>query len=338
MPGSKLFQQNRALGHVCNHLPATIRFIKHRNDNVIVTSVGRVYHVYSANHFRLICVSDSHVEEISALSSDTRYVYTAAGSEVFVWHSGHVVKTLIEEGGAKVHLLLPFGNFHLISIDANSLVRIWNIAEETKFAEIPFNNNEFEITAICHPLTYLNKVLIGSRQGSLQLWNIKEAKLVYTFQKFESKISILESGPAIDIVAVGLVDGTVAILNLKFDKIVMQFKQDWGPVTSISFRTDGQPLMTTGSTNGQIVVWNLEERVVHSQFTAHSGTIASAVFLPNEPLLFTSSHDNSIKLWIFDSVDGKGRLLRIREGHSAPPMCIRCKYCVDEIILKMKCE
>lgn len=30
-----------------------------------------------------------------------------------------------------------------------------------------------------------------------------------------------------------------------------------------------------------------------------------------------------MKLWIFDLSDGGARLLRIREGHHAPPLCIR---------------
>lgn len=30
-----------------------------------------------------------------------------------------------------------------------------------------------------------------------------------------------------------------------------------------------------------------------------------------------------MKLWIFDMTDGGARMLRIREGHTAPPLCIR---------------
>lgn len=30
-----------------------------------------------------------------------------------------------------------------------------------------------------------------------------------------------------------------------------------------------------------------------------------------------------MKLWIFDLSDGGARMLRVREGHNAPPLCIR---------------
>lgn len=95
----------------------------------------------------------------------------------------------------------------------------------------------------------------------------------------------------------------------------MEFHQDWGRVTSISFRTDGHPIMATGSVSGHIVFWNLEERRVATQLmAAHDGAVTGMVCLPNEPLVVTSSQDNTLKLWIFDMTDGGARLLRIREG------------------------
>lgn len=42
-----------------------------------------------------------------------------------------------------------------------------------------------------------------------------------------------------------------------------------------------------------------------------------------EPVLVSSGTDNCIKMWVFDSPDGTARLLRSREGHSAPPRAIR---------------
>lgn len=108
------------------------------------------------------------------------------------------------------------------------------------------------------------------------------------------------------------------------DETLMEFVQTWGPVTCLSFRTDGPPMMVSGSSTGHLTVWNLEERQVDNQIKkAHRNMVAGAIFLFNEPLLVTSSSDNTLKLWIFDKADGNGRLLRIREGHSAPPNSIK---------------
>ena len=41
------------------------------------------------------------------------------------------------------------------------------------YLTLPFSIDDFDITTALHPNTYLNKILIASRQGTMQLWNIK---------------------------------------------------------------------------------------------------------------------------------------------------------------------
>ncbi|KXJ18320.1 WD repeat-containing protein 36 [Exaiptasia diaphana] len=100
-----------------------------------------------------------------------------------------------------------------------------------------FNPDTFAVSCLVHPSTYLNKILLCSKQGSMQLWNIKTNKMIYTFQGWSDPITAVEQAPAIDVVGVGLQSGKIIIHNLKFDETVMFFQQDWGPVTSIAFRT-----------------------------------------------------------------------------------------------------
>lgn len=61
---------------------------------------------------------------------------------------------------------------------------------------------------------------------------------------------------------------------------------------------------------------------VHLQ-DAHDGPLTSLYFFPGEPLLMSGAADNSLKQWLFDSMDGTARLLRFRSGHSAPPTCLK---------------
>lgn len=55
-----------------------------------------------------------------------------------------------------------------------------------------FDNSGFQVTAIMHPHTYLNKLVLGSKQGSLQLWNIKQDKMLYVFEGWNSAVTCLE--------------------------------------------------------------------------------------------------------------------------------------------------
>ncbi|KAJ6640230.1 WD repeat-containing protein 36 [Pseudolycoriella hygida] len=321
MSGSRLFRRNRALGFVTNHVPACIRYIRRRKENVIVTCIGRLFHTYSCNHFRLVCVSGIHPEDITCIASDNYCVYAASAKNIYAWRSGNVIKHMYKGHRSNVHIMLPFGA-HLISIDEDSNLKIWNIKMGDEFLDLPFRNEDFKITAVMHPPTYLNKILLGSEQGGLQLWNINDGRLVYNFERFDSKITCLEAAPAVDVAAIGMLSGRIVLLNLKYGEQIMEFNQEWGAVTGIAFRTDGQSIMATSSTNGKIVFWNLDEMKVSSQLVAHHKSVTTLKCLSNEPLVFTTSPDNTMKLWIFDMPDGGARLLRIREGHSAPPQFI----------------
>lgn len=50
----------------------------------------------------------------------------------------------------------------------------------------------FHVSSIMHPETYLNKILFGSNEGALQLWNVKTNKLIYTFKGWESGICTIK--------------------------------------------------------------------------------------------------------------------------------------------------
>ena len=105
------------------------------------------------------------------------------------------------------------------------------------YGEMHFDVCSFTILSALHPSTYLNKLLLGSQQGQLQLWNIRTSKLVYTFKGWGSGVQILAQSPAVDVVGVGLESGGIVMHNLKYDQTVMRFHQEWGPVTAMSFRT-----------------------------------------------------------------------------------------------------
>jgi U3 small nucleolar RNA-associated protein 21 len=82
--------------------------------------------------------------------------------------------------------------------------------------------------------------------------------------------------------------------------------------------------MISGSSAGHMAIWNLEEKKLVSQIReAHNAGVDGLNALQLEPLMVTSSGDNSLKVWIFDMSDGSARLLRQRHGHSLPPIKIR---------------
>ena len=60
------------------------------------------------------------------------------------------------------------------------------------YLELTFPKDQFNISCIVHPATYLNKVILGSTQGSFQLWNLRTGRLVHSFEGWGSPINIIK--------------------------------------------------------------------------------------------------------------------------------------------------
>ncbi|XP_075885127.1 WD repeat-containing protein 36 [Nelusetta ayraudi] len=320
--GSALFSGFRVLGLYSNHVPHAIRYHKKHREFYLVTAVGKCFHTYNVNRLGIVAVSNSLPDDISCLAADRMLVFAAAGTVISAFARNKEVVMQYREHKQEVRLLLPLGD-QLISADAGGAVIVWDVQAGDVYLRLQFDPASFDVSAMMHPSTYLNKVLLGSSQGALQLWNIKTSKLLFTFPGWSAGVTVLQQSPAVDVVGVGMATGRIIIHNIRLDETLMSFTQDWGPISTLAFRTDGPPILASGSPQGHVAFWDLERRqVVTQQRHAHRTAVAAASFLHAEPLLITNGADNAIKVWIFDQEAGGARLLRSRQGHSAPPATI----------------
>lgn len=322
---SNIFEGYRSVGYVTNSLPFIVRHTKNPQDARIVTIVGRTFHTYSIN-LSLIDVSIPHEQDIQCLISDTNHVYSVAGKCIFCWGQGSktIVYRLNNGHQADVKYISKTIADRLVSIDANNVIVYWDLANKKVLSTINKDAAKFKICSLCHPKNYNEKVLLGSEQGSLQLLNLQNESVLYEFSGWKSPVRCIVQSPVVDVVGIGLEDGHIHIHNIKYDENMLKIYQEYGAITSLSFRLDGQPYLVSTSEVGHVIIWNLERKRLSTQIRdAHSGPISKCQFIVGTSYLVTSGTDNSVKIWSMDMSDGGGNLLCQRSGHSAPPSQIR---------------
>lgn len=317
-----MFEPFRALGYIADTTPFAVQ--RRGSENFVTVSVGNAFQVFNCAKLTLVFVGPQLPKKIQSLVNIRDFTYLATGLDIVVFKRAHQVARWSFHSQKVTHLF-ELGS-QILSVDAGGHFCVWNSGSPFDDAK-PVHDwqlrESFTPTCIMHPDTYLNKILIGSEEGPLQLWNIKSCSLVHEFKGWNSPVRCCTASPALDIVAVGCADGKVYVHNLRYDETVVSFTGS-GAVTSLSFRTDGQPFLAAGSAAGVISIWNLEKRKLQAVIEdAHISSVCSLHFLANEPVLLSGGADNSLKMWIFDSSDGTGRLLRFRNGHSAPPTSVR---------------
>ncbi|EMR10637.1 hypothetical protein PNEG_01338 [Pneumocystis murina B123] len=316
---SYLFSPFRTIGHVSNNIPFDIMI--RGNSFLVSLCVGQNIQTYDCSKLNLLFVTPRTERKISSICSWGDFILAGAGQNIFAYRKGKIEWSIKQEDDEKVVLMSVLGGYLVTYTEKNNLI-IWNILSREMYLKIEFNQNE-SVLCMIHPATYLNKFILGKKDGTLQIWNIRTGKLIHQFSSFKFSITCLEQPPVLDIIAIGLANGLIFIYDIKKDKELFQFKQD-GKVTSISFRTDGPPIMCSSNDNGDIFIWDLlKKRILNVLYTAHFGSIVRIKFLEGQPLLLSSGIDNSLKEWIFDSPDSTPRLLKHRSGHSAPPSIIR---------------
>eukprot|EP00037_Helgoeca_nana_P000952 m.24549 g.24549 ORF g.24549 m.24549 type:complete len:919 (+) comp11276_c0_seq1:225-2981(+) len=324
--GSVIFKPYRALGEVCSHIPVAVQ---HRgNDHFVTTVVGDAYHIYNCKKLNLVSVGlVGHPIRCVAVSKELVFV-AERGGVVSSWRRGRKEKDYTLHD-TPVVMILVLGSL-LLTLDEENVVVVYTIATGEVFVEFDdLDESHFAVTAMAHPGTYLNKVLLGSRQGRLQIWNVRSRRMVFEFAGHRSAVSCLEPAPVLDVVAVGHEDGCVVLQDLKQDSVAMKLYQEGGAITAVSFRTDGLQMMASGNNTGSIAIWNLEEKSVHSVIhDAHGSAVTALKYLASQPVLLSAGACNSLKMWAFDQSDNGSRLLRLREGHSLPPTKARY-YGVD---------
>ncbi|KAJ3122567.1 hypothetical protein HK098_002746 [Nowakowskiella sp. JEL0407] len=326
---SVLFAPYRALGYITNDVPVVLQSLG--NAYFLTTSIGRSFHVYNCEKLNLLFVSPQTDSPITSLATLKDFTFAACGSEIIAFKRAKEGYRLKSKSMATIFSISILGEL-IFGLCEDNTLRIWNTQSKELVSEQSFND-EFHITTMIHPSTYVNKILIGSREGKFQLWNIRSMKMLYEFNCFTSPVTFLSQAPAIDVIAVGLLDGTIALHNIKLDERVMTFYQE-GKVTSISFRTDDVHMMATANISGDINLWDLDtRRKIHVMKGAHDRAISSIHFFHNQPVMLTAGSDNSVKEWIFDSLDDLPRLLKQRSGHHAPPTTARYYGTEGHVIL-----
>jgi len=196
---SQLFEDYRALGYYTNHIPIQLMYHERLSESFIVSCVGKSYHIYNASKLGLSRVSEPQEEDITCMLSSGNRIYIGVDKTIHSYERNKQDCLTFTGHDSRVHTLIGFGK-HFISIDSTSKVIVWTIETREAYLEMQLNNDSFCITAAVHPATYVNKILLGSSQGMLQLWNIKSNKMLYEFSGWEKGVTILKQAPAVDVI------------------------------------------------------------------------------------------------------------------------------------------
>lgn len=333
---SRLFEAFKSIGHITDATPPAFSFGDVRAEGLIYASIGHSFHSYSLKGLVLRDIGPQFTEPISViyahrasnLSRDVQLdlVFVGTGQRVLVYDQRVLVAELSGGHTRTITQLLRMGKYLISISQQDGMLSVWD-STDNQFSLVRTHKlpSDITVTSVVHPQTYLDKILFGTKQGPMYLYNVRAGKIIHKFTPHDAAITCIQTSTAVDIVAVGYVDGTIVLLDLLHDVTLFTLRHSPGPVNTISFRQDDEtePIMATGDGNGDVVIWDLERKrllttIEISGRPAHDESVVSVQFVPDQPVLVSVGADNRIRRYIMDRPD-KPRQERVIEGHSKPP-------------------
>lgn len=136
----------------------------------------------------------------------------------------------------------------------------------------------------------------GSRDGTIQLWEISSQKKLATLYGHTEGVSSVSFSPDGHYLVSGSLDKTVQVWEFPSGRILATLKGHTNWISSVSFSPDGRYL-ASGSWDGTIRLWQAPSGRKLSSLQGHTKGVSSIVFSPDGLYLASGSWDGTVRLW-----------------------------------------
>ncbi|KAH8056458.1 hypothetical protein JL722_7292 [Aureococcus anophagefferens] len=344
---SRTLRSHRVVGAIADDAPTCVSFYDLGGVGFVCARVaGDAFQVLKLDSLAVQLTSPRLGRPIACLASLGEWTYCGVGDEL--WCFERAAFRGVAGAGAGPPARDVAGPL-VAAADAGGATELscWARPAGAKRSALPVDAARFELgagfimTAACHPPTYVNKIVVGSSDGALELWNLRSGKRVhrYAYAGGGGGVAAIAASGALDVVAVARTTGVAELVDAKRD--VLLFALDHGaPLACLCFCRsapeggEGSPRLATGGADGDIRVWDLEAALVEAIAAPHGGKAIVALSAggvggagvkgggavgPRAALFTAVGGDNAARQWALDGPGGGPRLVRSRAGHGAAP-------------------
>lgn len=251
---------------------------------------GELIHTLTAHTNRVTCIAISSDGEILASGSEDRTIklWSLRTGQLLYSLSGHSDKVRCITFNPKGQTLFSLG----------SQIKSW-AARTGKLLGTLVGTSDLARAIACSPDG--RTCVIGSLDGTLELWNPHTGKRLLTFAPRICGITALAFSPNGQMLAT-CTGTTIDLWNPQTGQLLRSLSSQSGGVTSIAFSPDGQTVasgngITSASSGKLIELWNPYTGKWRRALLGHKHSVCSVAFSPDGCILASGSTDKTIKIW-----------------------------------------
>uniref|UniRef100_A0A7C4QLF4 Serine/threonine protein kinase n=1 Tax=Schlesneria paludicola TaxID=360056 RepID=A0A7C4QLF4_9PLAN len=239
------------------------------------------------------------------------------------------VRHVLQHGGLYVHSVAFSPDSRLLATggdDPQGYVQVWDVATGRRLRTI--TGHEDGVLSVVFSRDG-QRLLSASYDKTARLWSLADGREIKAFRGHTWWVWQAVFSPAEDRLVTVSQDGTAIVWDVDSDRPSPPFTGHRGPVYCAAFSRDGKTVVT-GGYDHRILAWrpddlrpynfrNLEKgtavvpSVKFRELDGHATSIRSLSFSPDGRLLLSGAHDNTVRLWEFET----GSILQTFRGHDS---------------------
>jgi len=172
-----------------------------------------------------------------------------------------------------------------------------------------FESGHKGITSASLHIPELNLVATGGQEGKIKLWDLSTLKLSRTFDAHHRKILALKYIPRRNILISACQDTIIKVFQLDTDSFkVWSLLGHSGPVISLEYAMNMDSLISGGSKDKSIKIWNLSEMIMEFEFVQEDFGVCTLLFVEGLSTLFAGLEKGIVRLYNMEKASLKESL------------------------------
>ncbi len=230
-----------------------------------------------------------HEQPISSMINIDNTIWTTSSdgkiNRSFWKNDGIESETIFQSSEPFQQIFKALSNDQLIVSDLNGEVFRFDINEKRLSKLFTINNDE-----IVSATDQKDKLLMITRHGKIIIYQNGKAEIIFQNEQPLTATAITSNtiylSTAQEIIAYDLdKKSPSSFLNLTSNEVVnMRVSKN-------------ESLLATGSTDGEITIWNLSEGTIKTKLSGHTAAITDLAFLEGNDKLISTSFDRSVRVW-----------------------------------------